>query len=120
MFAAGTILLPLRLSLCAAATSDIAPQLADSPGAQRDRLLALIRNTPGAESGTGLINVKMRLEKSRDELRSLIAVTEARLSGMSDNDPQAKTLRATRDAARKNEAEIEKLLEKIVVQLRGR
>jgi hypothetical protein len=112
--------LSLAVLVCAATADDIAPQFAASPGAQRDRTLALINNPPGAESGAALIRAKMRLESLRTELRSVIATTEARLAEMSENDPQVKTLMATRDAARRNEVAVEKLLEKIVAQLRGR
>jgi hypothetical protein len=119
-FSARAVLWSLGVSVCAAAADDIAPRFADSPRAQRDRTLALINNPPGGESGADLIRAKMRLESLREELRSVVAKTEARLAEMSENDPQVKTLMATRDAARRNEVAVEKLLEKIVAQLRGR
>jgi hypothetical protein len=117
-FSARAVLLSLAVLVCAATADDIAPQFAASPGAQRDRTLARITQPPGAESGSDLIRSKMRLESVRDELRSVIATTEARLAEMSENDPQAKTLMATRDAARRNEVAVEKLLQEIGAQLR--
>jgi hypothetical protein len=116
-FSARSVLLSLGILVCEAAADDIAPQLADSPGAQRDRTLALIHSPPGHDSGDALIRAKTRLESLRDELRSVVATTEARLFEMHENDPQAKTLVAIRDAARKNEAAVEMLLKKIVVQV---
>ena len=66
----------------------------------------------------GSRRARARLENLRDELRSVIATTKARFSGMSEDDPQAKTLIATRDAARLNEVAVEQLLQKIVAQPR--
>ena len=96
------------------AAGDVAPRLADSPEAQRDRDLTLIAGTTSLASAAELAKIKARVLKALNEvLSSQLAAIDARMREARGDADRLRDLNVERDAALKRHREIVEKLDRL-------